>query len=211
MNQAKRDALHFPKADGTLSALPIGSKNRLLAIKLIGQYCEDEGKPTVNWKQVTRDEFNHFRCYSVNHVVEKLTVHPHFKVDSVSVQTEALAKMVQASINLKPSTSCSCVKEAESIAIISSISWYLLARSQYPNPMSIMLCLRSSKRFFMTSSFKLTKAHFLFPVETKFVILHLVCTMFLGLWRSPLYCLGLWLCLLVRTSRRSPLIALQRC
>jgi len=63
LNQAERDALHFPKADGTLSTLPIGSKNRLMGIKLFGQYCDDEGKPIVNWKQVTKEEFNHFRCY----------------------------------------------------------------------------------------------------------------------------------------------------
>ncbi len=86
-NQAKRDVLHLPKADGILSTLPIGSKNRLMVIKLFGQYCEDEGKPIDNWKQVTKEELNHFRCYSFNHVAEKLTVHPSFKVNSVPVQT----------------------------------------------------------------------------------------------------------------------------
>jgi len=48
LNQAERDALQFPKADGTLSTLPIGSKSRLLVMKLFGQYCADEGKSIVN-------------------------------------------------------------------------------------------------------------------------------------------------------------------
>jgi len=50
MNQAERDAIHFLKVDGALSTLPTAYKNRLLAIKLFGQYCENEGKPIVNWK-----------------------------------------------------------------------------------------------------------------------------------------------------------------
>jgi len=62
LNQAERDALHFPKADGYLSTLPAGYKNRLLTVKVFGKYCEDKGKPIVDWKQVTRDEFDHFRC-----------------------------------------------------------------------------------------------------------------------------------------------------
>jgi len=84
LNQAERDALHFPKADGTFGTLPICSKNRLLVIKLLRQYCKDEGKPIDNWKQVMKDEFNHFRCYSCNHVIEKLTV-PSFKFDSALI------------------------------------------------------------------------------------------------------------------------------
>jgi len=48
LNQAEWDALHFPKADGSSTALPIGSKNRLLAIKLFGQHFENAGKPIAN-------------------------------------------------------------------------------------------------------------------------------------------------------------------
>jgi len=48
LNQAERDALQFAKADGSPSTFPIGSKNKLLAIKLIGQHCEDAGKPIAN-------------------------------------------------------------------------------------------------------------------------------------------------------------------
>jgi len=107
LNQAERDTHQFPKADGTLCTLPIGSKNRLLAIKLFGQYCEDEGKPIINWKQIRRDEFNHFRCYLFDHVVE-LTVHPTFKVDSVTVLKEAPShKHLQVATDLKPSVSSS--------------------------------------------------------------------------------------------------------
>jgi len=48
LNQAEWDALHFPKADGSSTTLPIGSKNRLLAIKLFGQHFENAGKPIAN-------------------------------------------------------------------------------------------------------------------------------------------------------------------
>ncbi len=122
LNQAERDALHFPKADGILSILPIGCKNRLLVVKLFGQYCEDEGKPIVNWKHVTRNDFIRFIIsYDFEHIVEKLSVHPSFKADSVHALAEAPAKAVQAGIDLKPSTSSS-VKEAEIIAASSSFT-----------------------------------------------------------------------------------------
>jgi len=95
----------------------------LLTIKFFEQYSEDKGKCIVNWKQVTNDEFNHFRCYSFDHVAEKLMAHPSFKNDSVPVQTEAPAKSVQAGIDLKPSSASSCcVKEAESNAVMPSIT-----------------------------------------------------------------------------------------
>ncbi len=117
LNQAERDALHFPKADGTLSTLPAGYKNRF-AIKLFGQYCEDEGKPIVNWKQVTRDEFNKFRSSNFDHAAEKSTVHPSFKADSTCIQTTIPTESMKVATDMKPSTSC--VKEAESNAVLSS-------------------------------------------------------------------------------------------
>jgi len=52
---------------------------RFLA-KCFGQYCEDEGNPNANWKQVTTDEFR-FRCCSFDHVTEKSTVHPNLQVE----------------------------------------------------------------------------------------------------------------------------------
>jgi len=64
----------------------------MLAIKLFGQYCEDNSKPIDNWKQVTRDEYNNLRWYSFDHVIEMLIVHPGFKVDTVPVLKEASSK-----------------------------------------------------------------------------------------------------------------------
>ena len=118
LNQAERDALHFPKADGTLGTLPIGFKIRLLVIKLFGQHCEDAGKPIANWKQVTRDEFNRFRSSNFDHAAQKSTVHPSFKVDSACIQTTFPAESTKVASNMKPPTSC--VKEAESNAFESS-------------------------------------------------------------------------------------------
>ncbi len=90
LSQAERNALYFPEVNGTLSTLPVGHKNRLLAIKLFGQHYEEMGNAITDWKQVTRDEFNSFRCSTdFDNVAEKLTVHPNFKVDSDFVQGEA--------------------------------------------------------------------------------------------------------------------------
>jgi len=90
LNQAERNALSFPEVDSTLNTLPVGHKNKLLAIKLFGQHYEEMGNTITDWKQVTRDEFNSFRCSTdFDNVAEKLTVHPNFKVDSDFVQGEA--------------------------------------------------------------------------------------------------------------------------
>jgi len=74
LNQAERDVFNFPKADGTLCTFPTGYKNILLAIKHFGQYCMDEGKPTVNCKQVAKDELSRSRSYSY-HVAKESVVH----------------------------------------------------------------------------------------------------------------------------------------
>ncbi len=126
----------FPKANGTLSTLPIGSKNRLLVIKLFGQYCEDEGKPIVNWKQVTKEEFNCFRCYTFDHVAEKLTVHPSFKVDPIPLQTDAPDRTVQAGIDLSLLPFGGRVVEVGGVPEVAGGSIPLLAvkNSRHPYP-----------------------------------------------------------------------------
>ena len=90
LNQAERDALHFLKADGTSLGSTVRTRANLLSTG-----------------RVTRDEFNHFRCYSFDHVAEKLTVHPSFKVDSIPVLNEAPTQHLHVATGLKHATSSS--------------------------------------------------------------------------------------------------------
>jgi len=162
-----------------------GHKNRLLAIMLFGQYCEDEDKPIVNWKQVTRDEFNHFRSYSLDHFSEKLTVDPSFKVDSTCIWTTVPTESMQDATDLESSTSA---KDAEGNAVTSRTTCiHKQPMSKYHGHCVVPV---KQQEIGMISSLESTKSHLVFHLEAKSVILHLEWTMFLGLWRSLLFCLG---------------------
>jgi len=122
LNQAERNALHFLKADGTFSTLPIGPKNRLLAIKLFEQHCKDKGKPIADWRDVKRDEFNEFRSSEAcNHAAERLTVHPSIKDGTTTALATALTDNVIVAADLQSFNACpSFAKGKEGIEVFSS-------------------------------------------------------------------------------------------
>ena len=49
MNQAERDMLTFLDANDVVTPLPQAQKNMLLDVKLFSSYCEDNGRPIMDW------------------------------------------------------------------------------------------------------------------------------------------------------------------
>ena len=60
--QPARDALTYQDDNGTVKPLPIGPKIRLRALKIFANFCLAEGSPIVDWTEITKKDFDDFRC-----------------------------------------------------------------------------------------------------------------------------------------------------
>ncbi len=80
MNQAERDMLTFLDANDIITPLPHAQKDILLNIKLFSCYCEENGKPIMDWSKISKAQYELFRsssaCYKA---VEKVTILPSSK------------------------------------------------------------------------------------------------------------------------------------
>jgi len=136
LNQAERDMLTFLHANNFITLLLQVLKNMLLDVELFSCYCEDNDEPIIDWMQVTNAQFDWFRssagaCFEGH---EKVTIPS--KVPPITVFAH---DTVHETINdLKPSTSSSFAKEAESDAIMPSTTG--ICKQTPPSPMSIALC-----------------------------------------------------------------------
>jgi len=62
LNQAERDSLTFLDKNTLVTPLPLAIRNLLKAIRIYGPYCLAQGKPITKWTEVTKIEFDKFRC-----------------------------------------------------------------------------------------------------------------------------------------------------
>jgi len=77
-NQAERDILTFLDASNVITPLPQVQKNMLLDVKLFSCYCEENGKPIMDWTKNSKADFNSIALYRE---VEKVTIPPFPKQD----------------------------------------------------------------------------------------------------------------------------------
>jgi len=73
MNQAERDMLTCLDAYYVVTPLPQAQKNMLLDIKLFNAYCEDHGRPIMDWMKVSKADFRGVALYMEE---EKVTIPP---------------------------------------------------------------------------------------------------------------------------------------
>jgi len=62
LNQADRDSLTFLDENTLVTPLPLGLWNLLKAISIYGPFCSAQGRSITNWTEVTKVEFDKFRC-----------------------------------------------------------------------------------------------------------------------------------------------------
>jgi len=69
LNQAERNALTFLNASNVITPLSYGEKRTLDAIKHFSCYCDNHGRPIIDWTQVKKADFKKFRssmaCQSI--------------------------------------------------------------------------------------------------------------------------------------------------
>ena len=70
MNQAERDMLTCLDAYYVVTLLPQAQKNMLLDIKLFSSYCEDHGRPIMDWMKISKADFS---CAALYMEEEKVT------------------------------------------------------------------------------------------------------------------------------------------
>jgi len=73
MNQAKRDTLTFLDANDVVTPLPQVQKNMLLNVKLFSSYCEENGRPIIDWTSISKADFKSVVLYMEE---EKVTIPP---------------------------------------------------------------------------------------------------------------------------------------
>jgi len=61
LSQADLVSLTFVDQDGVVSPLSIGHRNLLKAIKIYHSFCIGQGRPIIDWAEVTKVEFDEFR------------------------------------------------------------------------------------------------------------------------------------------------------
>jgi len=75
MNQAERDTLTFLDANDVVTPLPHDKKEMLLNLKLFSCYCEENGKPIMDWTNISKAHFEQFwssiTCYRA---IEKVAI-----------------------------------------------------------------------------------------------------------------------------------------
>ncbi len=62
LSQANQDSLTFIDADTLVTPLSLGLQNLLKAIRIFGPFCTAQGRPITDWMEITKVEFDEFRC-----------------------------------------------------------------------------------------------------------------------------------------------------
>jgi len=62
LSQVDRDSLTFIDADTLVTPLSLGLWNLLKAIRIFGPFCSAQGRPITDWMEVTKADFDEFRC-----------------------------------------------------------------------------------------------------------------------------------------------------
>jgi len=62
LSQVDHDSLTFLDMEGLVTPLPLGLRNLLKVVRIYGPFCSAQGKPIEDWTEVSKGEFDAFRC-----------------------------------------------------------------------------------------------------------------------------------------------------
>ncbi len=138
LSQSERDALTYHDVYGTVRPLAIGHKNLLRMLKLYGAYCEAEGSPIVDWRTITKKDFDDFRR-------SRAGLRASEWYDTVAPATTPVV-LPKSSLSTVPTTTSASLPVAVSImtSASSSSAVSVTASKSTPSTISVTTSVRSS-------------------------------------------------------------------